>query len=221
MKGSKILLMVLVLLGLAALACDQAGEVLTPADATVRAVEGIPVFEIIEGTGGSIEVGDVVEVEGQGFLINIQASPGGSISGSIPRGAVVSVLDIATFEGENWYRVSSDAGEGWVPGARVTVVEPVETETGIEADAEDEGELEPVETTSGPQAGDTINVTGTAFLVNIMESPSSGRIVGGLSRNSPAVVLEVARFEGTLWYHVDSDAGQGWLPEQNIVTDDS
>ncbi len=208
MKSHKVVVGAFVLLGLASLACSRAGQILTPAEATAEAEALKPGIEIIDSSTieSGPKVNDVITVTGSGFLVNLRKEPGGGISGSVGRGAEVTILEIAQTEGEYWYKISSDAGEGWIGIDNID-------ENLSAAESGGEGE------DAGIKAGDTVYATGIGFLVNIVDEPGSANMIGGLPRNAPMVVLEVARLDDTLWYHIDSDAGEGWLAEENILTE--
>jgi hypothetical protein len=65
------------------------------------------------------------------------------------------------------------------------------------------------------EPGDLATVTGTGFLINLLNAPG-GRISGSQSQGSEVEILESAEFEGIIWYHVDSETGQGWLKAENL-----
>lgn len=118
------------LLLLPSLACEKAGQILTPAEATARAREAAaptatsetPPTPVAEG---GIQVGDVVYLTGKGYLISIVAEPGAMrmIAGQ-ERGVEVTIIDVADVEGETWYRIDAPTGEGWVPAENITTEKP-------------------------------------------------------------------------------------------------
>ncbi|MFZ0548119.1 MAG: hypothetical protein WAM60_21920 [Candidatus Promineifilaceae bacterium] len=63
--------------------------------------------------------------------------------------------------------------------------------------------------------GDSANVVGSGFLINLLDVPG-GRIAGSQSRGSTVEILESTEYEGTIWYHVDSETGDGWLKAENL-----
>lgn len=73
------------------------------------------------------------------------------------------------------------------------------------------------ETAEGAQfePGDSANVIGSGFLINLLDVPG-GRIAGSQARGSTVEILESADFEDEIWYHVDSETGQGWLKAENL-----
>jgi len=122
------------LLLLTSLACAQAGEILTPAEATARAeATQNPVRPT--ATPGAVEegssapqgpqVGDAVYLTGRGFLISLVSEPGATrmIAGQ-ERGVEVTIIEIAEHEGELWYKIDAPTGEGWVPAENITADAP-------------------------------------------------------------------------------------------------
>jgi hypothetical protein len=187
------------LLLLAGLACAQAGEIVSPEEATVQA-EGSS--RIVSGTGSSDlvtsgpQVGDEAELTGS-LIVNLQAGPGGRIIGGKERGATVTGLEIADHEDEIWYRIETSTGEGWVREDKLLPLEG--------AGGED----------TGLEVGDTVRLKGVGFLVNLLSEPG-GRIVAGQERGTEVDILEITTHEGQTWYRIDAPTGEGWVSEENI-----
>jgi hypothetical protein len=134
---------VLLVLFSASLACERAGEVLTPAEATARAEQAtarareeqiVPTGTAkptIEGQSAETaepegpQVGDVVYLSGTAFLIRLVDKPGGTrmIAGQ-EKGVQVEILNLTEVEGEKWYLVDAPTGEGWVPAENVFTEAP-------------------------------------------------------------------------------------------------
>jgi hypothetical protein len=189
------------LLLLAALACEQAGEIVTSEEATRRAEEArqfVPV-ESVDTTGP--QIGETVTLIGRGFLVNLLDAPDGKIVAGQERGAEVLIEDIAATEGELWYRIKGSTGSGWVSEANI---EPIEQEE--EAAAE------------GPQVGDTVYLTGRLFLVNLYNQPG-GIIAAGQERGVTVTIVQIADHEGERWYLIDAPTGEWWAPAENITTE--
>ncbi|MCB9421507.1 MAG: SH3 domain-containing protein [Ardenticatenaceae bacterium] len=203
MKGRRALILMVGLLILTSLACSQAGEILSPAEATARAVEAIPVFTTGSSSveGGVFEAGDTAVLTGRSFLVNLYDNPGGKVSAGQERGAEVTVLEASTEGDEVWYKIEAGTGEGWVPA------------TSLEAP---EGEA--AATIEGPQPGDGVYLQGRSFLVNFLDVPN-GKIIAGQERGMAVTILQVAEVDGTVWYQIDAPAGQGWVPAENITTE--
>ena len=203
MKGRRAVILMIGVLILASLACNQSGEVLTPAEATARAVEAAPVFTTGSSSveGGMFEAGDKAALTGRSFLVNLYDGPGGKISAGQERGAEVTVLEVSTEAGGVWYKVKAPTGEAWVPAANLTALES-EEETAV----------------AGPQPGDGAYLQGTSFLVNFLDAPG-GKIVAGQERGMAITILQVAQVDGATWYQIDAPAGQGWVPAENITTE--
>lgn len=186
---------------LASLACAQAGEILSPEEATAQA-EGES--SVLRGAGSSNlatsgpQVGDEVELTGN-IIVNLQAEPGGRIVDGKERGATVTVLEIADYEDEIWYRIDTSTGEGWVREDNLQVLE------------------ETVSDDSGLTLGDTVWLKSVGFLVNFLSEPG-GQIVAVQERGTEVTILEVTTHDGESWYLIDAPTGQGWVPADNITT---
>jgi hypothetical protein len=214
-KGQRGLLWLISLLLVAGLACAQAGEVLTPEEATERARNPV-VTNGDSDVEGDYAVGESATLVGEGFLINLLDQPGGRITGGQARGATVTIEQIAEAEdGEIWYRVQSSGSGGWVRGENL---EPAEGEgETAEGDSED--------TTGGEGAGgaefqpdDTVYLTGVGFLINLLDQPG-GRIVAGQERGATVTVLDSAQQDGVVWYRVRAAGGEGWVSEENVTAE--
>lgn len=118
-----VLLLVFVVLLLATLACKQSGDIITPAEATQRALPTPTSTPFV--SENSLEIGTTVYLTGQGYLINLMDTPGSlrMIAGQ-ERDTEVIISEATTYEGEIWYLVSAPTGEGWVPEENVTTEKP-------------------------------------------------------------------------------------------------
>lgn len=117
--------LVLVLLALfaATLACKQSGDIVSPAEATQRALPTATATAFV--SENSLKPGTTVYLIGKGYLINLVDAPGSlrMIAGQ-ERGAEVSIIQSTTHEGEIWYLVSAPTGEGWVHEENVSTEAP-------------------------------------------------------------------------------------------------
>lgn len=202
MKARTAILLIIGLLVLTSLACAQAGEILTPAEATARAQGAVQVVPAGESSvsGGAFEAGDTAVLTGRNFLVNLYDAPDGKISAGQERGVSVTVAEVATVGETVWYKIEAPTGEGWVSDAN------------LEAAEEEEVVIE------GPQAGDAAYLTGRSFLVNLLDAPS-GKIVAGQERGMAITIVEVVQIDGEVWYQIDAPTGQGWVPAENITTE--
>lgn len=222
MNGRTALLWLIGLLALAALACAQAGEILTPEEATARAAApqsggGSGDIESIETD--AFQPGDQATLVGRGFLINLYDAPGGRISAGQERGATVEIITAAAdAEGDVWYQISAPTGEGWVPA---TDLEPIE---GGGAASEGEtaeggaseggaGEADAL----GVALGDTVYLTARGFLVDIMNEPGGNRLIANQERGAAVMVLDRAEVDGAVWYLIDAPTGEGWVSSENVT----
>ncbi len=227
MKNRTAIIWLIGLLALVSLACSQSGEILTPEEATAKAMQADvdAAEENEESDGGEVvsedfSVGDSALLVGRGFLINLYDEPGGQISAGQERGATVEVLGIELDnEGDLWYQIDAPTGVGWVPG---DALEPLEEEAVEGEDADEDGdsaETDDAATVDGPQVGDTVYLTARGFLVNLVDEAGGTRIIAGQERGVPVTVVDVEVVDGTPWYLVDAPTGEGWVPADNVTTE--
>lgn len=205
-------LLFVILLVIVSLACERSGRILTPEEATAEAIENVfrPPTEGGSAAGALFEPGDIAIITGNTFLINLQDVPGGRIAGSQPRGAEAEILESVEFEGEIWYHIDSETGEGWLRGDNLEVIE---SEDGDEAEGDGGGET----TASGPGEGDTVYLVSNGFLVNLLREPN-GNILAVQERGVQVTIITVFETEdGDLWYLIDAPTGEGWVPAENIT----
>lgn len=131
--GQKGFAFFLVCLWLSSLACAQAGEILTPAEATARASiptatptarQDVSVATATpadasdtpdQGTKPIFQEGQEVYLVGKGYLINLlDIAAGTRIVGSQERGAKVTVREVIDLNGQVWVRIQAPTGEGWI-----------------------------------------------------------------------------------------------------------
>lgn len=202
MKARTAVILVVGMLLVTGLACSQAGEILTPAEATARAQEASqPVVSGGGVEGSAFQSGDAATLTGRSFLVNLYNEPGGKVSAGQERGITITVLEVASLGEDTWYKIEAPTGQGWVPAANLEPVEGEETEI-IE----------------GPQPGDAVYLAGRSFLVNLLEEPG-GKIIAGQERGMAITILEIVQYEDDTWYHIDAPTGQGWVPSANITTE--
>jgi hypothetical protein len=128
MKNTRILVFIAVvlLIIIASLACQQAGEIITPAEATAR-YEGTQ-SAAVSGVTGDAEgaeflAGSEAALASQEFLINIVRNPGETDAFAYGyRGDKVTVEGSTNHEGEIWYLVDTFSGTGWVPAKNLAPV---------------------------------------------------------------------------------------------------
>jgi hypothetical protein len=201
------------LLLLAGLACNQAGEILTPAEATARA-EAAKVPTRAAATPNAAEkaadfqMGDTVEFTGTGHLIPMYKQPGDTVAFSYAgKGETATVRAFREVEGKAWYEIKGGAGTGWVK------LEFLTTPAG-ESGAEEEPAA-PV----GPQIGDTVMLVGTGYLITLVDAPGATRMQAVQERGVEVTILNIGEHEGELWYHIDAPTGEGWVQAENISTE--
>lgn len=121
------LLFVISLLFLVSLACQQSGEIVTPAEATQRyeATQAADTGEIVsEAEGAAFPVGGTIEFTSTGYLVGLYQEAGARTAFSYAtRGDEATIVSSVELEGEIWYKIESGAGKGWVPESSVKAVE--------------------------------------------------------------------------------------------------
>jgi hypothetical protein len=129
-KRSSSLLLAFGGLALAALACAQAGEIFSDAEATQRAIP--TATEVVDLSGeAEYQIGEEVQIFGGTFgaLVPLYGEPGGRFfTSQVPNGSLVSVLELGLADtGEIWYEVEGNAGRGWIRAANLIPPEAEDT----------------------------------------------------------------------------------------------
>jgi len=194
-------ILALIAILVATLACNRAGEVLTPEEATQRVEttrSAVLTPEVAEDA--LFSVGASVEFIGEQFLIPLQEEPGPGVAEShVPRGEVGVVLGSELVEGEVWYLVDTSAGQGWILEESLQEAEAAEA--------------------VGPAVGDSVYLTGLGYLINLADQPGSNLIAANQERGVEVIIQAVTQFEGEIWYLVDAPTGEGWVRSENITTE--
>lgn len=194
----------------AALACAQAGQILTPEEATRQAAEAAEQARAAAASsssaaaeGEALAAGTAAVLRGRAFLINLMEEPGGRVIAGQERGTGVTVVDSQVVDSELWYLIEAPTGEGWVPGENV---EAADDGGGLEA------EFAP---------GDTAYLTGRGFLISLYDSPGSNRFIAQQERAVAVEILEVGEADGDIWYLISAPTGEGWVIAENLEAEPS
>ncbi|MDF1499036.1 MAG: hypothetical protein P1P76_00980 [Anaerolineales bacterium] len=203
MKSSTSIVLAISVLILSTLACEQAGEILTPEEATQRAQTAIDVVEAEtpnpELDDTEIQIGETVRFVTNEFLVLLKREPGAAlIAVQTDRGATGTVIGTALYEGEVWYEVEIGSGSGWLPAPKVEAVGVVEAEYEI---------------------GDIVYLRGPQDEVKVQTNPGSGN---PFSRSEP-VGAEVSIVKKTVvedknWYQVAAPGGLGWVTGEFLTS---
>lgn len=206
MRARTAFALVFILLLAGSLACSQAGEILTPAEATLRAQEARdaaagPAAEDAEEA--LFAAGETVEFISGSHLVPMYRNPGDMTAFSYAgRGETATVISSQELEGKIWYEIKGGAGQGWVAAANL---QAPGGEVGGEA--------------QGPQPGDTVYLVGKSYLINIVANPGDVRMIANQERGAQVILLEVGEYEGETWYKIDAPAAEGWVAAENISTE--
>jgi hypothetical protein len=199
MKPSKRITFPVLALMLAMLACTQAGEILTPEEATRRAqiiAEATMLPTAISNTSG-IEIGLRVRFDTIDYLVLMKREPGSAlISVQSERGATGIVVGSQDVDGMPWYQIETPGGTGWLPGDILTVVGG-------------EGLADLAE-------GDTAYLIGTSEIVKLLVAPGNNLGAKDGAAGSEVTVLQITQFEGEQWVKVRVPAGEGWVRSSNL-----
>jgi hypothetical protein len=192
------------LLVLASLACSQAGEILSPEEATAQAIEAskpkvVVTADVVGGT--DFAPGDEIEFVGAGYLVPLKKNPGDrSAYSHAGRGDLGVVLSSQVVDGEVWYQVDGPSGKGWVQTENLKALE---------------GEA----ATEGFQTGDEAYLVGQGYLINILSEPG-GKLVANQERGVLVTVVGSADYKGEIWYLIDAPTGEGWVKTENLTTEE-
>ncbi len=206
-----IIFLLLSLLLVTTAACEK-GEVITPAEATARAKEARSVkLKKTATPGGKTESGANVipngakaTLVGKAYLINIYKEPGSTrIHVQQEKGVEVTVQDATTVNGETWYLIDAPAGQGWVKGENLKLLE--------------EGASEGAGGTLKP--GSVAYLTGKSYLINLYQEPDGKRIIAQQERGVQVEIQDVHQADGETWYLVDAPTGLGWVRGENITAE--
>ena len=126
-RNITIIMAILSLLFILSIACNQSGEIITPAEATQR-------FEATQAAAFGVASGDAENAKfpggskavltGKGYLVALYSNPGDIVVFSYAtRGDEITVVGSLEYEGEIWYMIETLAGDGWTPEENLAPVE--------------------------------------------------------------------------------------------------
>ena len=67
--------------------------------------------------------------------------------------------------------------------------------------------------------GDVVNLASEGYLVGLFREAGARTAFSYATRGDEVTVVSSADFDGVTWYKIESTAGNGWLPETNLITD--
>jgi hypothetical protein len=86
---------------------------------------------------------------------------------------------------------------------------------GVAEEGNEEGSSVP----EGPQVGDVVYLAGRGFLISLVAEPCAVRMIAGQERGAEVTIIDIAECEGAVWYKIDAPTGEGWVPMENITTE--
>ena len=197
-----LVLMIVVLL-LASLACQQAGEILTPAEATARVeAESQSEAESQESAvDAEFATGDKIEFTSPGATVPLYSKAAGrSPFLTVNPGEFAFVRGSTAVDGVIWYRIEGSSGNGWVSAEFVT------------APSEEEVVEEPAFA-----AGDMALLQGVGFMISLYDDAGSSKIIAQQERGVEVEILDSTTVGAEIWYQIDAPTGVGWVPESFIA----
>ncbi len=199
MRSTKNVKLPLLVLILGILACSQAGEVLTPEEATRRAqvvAEATTLPTAVSNVSG-IEIGSRVRFDTVEYLVLMKREPGSAlIAVQSERGATGIVVGSQDVDGLPWYQIETPGGVGWLPGNVLSSVS--------------------AETFDDLAAGDIAYLFGTSEIVKLLVAPGNNLGARDGSAGAEVTILQVTEFEGEQWIRVRAPAGEGWVRSSNL-----
>jgi hypothetical protein len=70
------------------------------------------------------------------------------------------------------------------------------------------------------EKGSVAYLTGRTYLITIVDTPGSLRMIAGQERGVEVTVLDSTLFEDEIWYLIKAPTGDGWVPEENLTTEE-
>ena len=67
--------------------------------------------------------------------------------------------------------------------------------------------------------GDVVNLASAGHLVGLYREAGARTVFSYATRGDEVTVVSSADFEGETWYKIESTAGDGWLPETNLIAE--
>ena len=67
--------------------------------------------------------------------------------------------------------------------------------------------------------GSTVYLIGRSYLINLVETPGSLRMIAGQERGVSVEILDSTLHEDEIWYLIDAPTGTGWVREENVSTE--
>jgi hypothetical protein len=197
------LLVIIGALLLASLACQQAGEILTPEEATARVEASVQSnFENMENVeDAEFQTGDKVELTSPDTAVPLFSKAAGNAPFlNANSGDIAFVRESRSVDDAIWYRIEGATGNGWVAAENVKL--PSEEEAVEEPTFAD---------------GETVLLQGVGFMISLYDDAGSRQIIAQQERGVEVVVLESTTVGAEIWYRIDAPTGEGWVPSSNIV----
>jgi hypothetical protein len=206
-KRSIFLILVLMSLLLASLACSKAGQIVSIEEATAIAEQtekrtGLDTS--YKNAEGSVFIADDIVSFYAGD--DVDTVPVYKDAGDnkpfteVATGTSGKVDSSVLVDGEVWYKILSPVANGYV------------TIDGLK-DSSDGGE------TMSFEVGDTPYLNGISYLVQLFDSPGSLMARIQQERGVMVEITMIEDLDGVSWYFVDSPAGQGWVTADSLSVD--
>ncbi len=71
-------------------------------------------------------------------------------------------------------------------------------------------------TDKGPQPGDTVELIGKGYMINLYQEAGSNRINAQQERGTKVTIKDSLVLDGDIWYLIDAPTGLGWVKADNV-----
>lgn len=68
-------------------------------------------------------------------------------------------------------------------------------------------------------SGDVVNLTSEGHLVGLFREAGARTAFSYATRGDEVTIVSSVDVDGVTWYKIESTAGDGWLPESNLVSE--
>lgn len=141
-----------------------------------------------------------VKLSSTSSYLNLRNSPNGSVLGSLSNGTKLNIVGISG----SWYKVSANGKTGYVSSSYVSE---------SQASSNSVSSISAV-STSTSNSGKTgiVNLKDSSSILNLRNSPWTGRVLASLSNGSKVTILS----SSGRWYKVSTPAGVGYVHSDYI-----
>ena len=70
------------------------------------------------------------------------------------------------------------------------------------------------------EKGTVAYLPGRSCLINSVDTPGSLHMIAGQERGVEVTILDSTLYEDAIWYLIKAPTGEGWVPEENLTTEE-